>query len=157
MDLSLENIKSHNYVILPIFNRGKKMPHSLNVYWSIVDLHNCVSDVQQSEPVIHTYISTPFKIFFPHRSLHSTVLYSIYFIYAKWSEVTQTCLTLCDPMDSSLPGSFIHGIFQARVLEWVAISFSRESSQPRDWTWVSCIAGRRFTVWATREAFLFYI
>ena len=83
MDLSLENIKSHNYVILPIFNRGKKMPHSLNVYWSIVDLHNCVSDVQQSEPVIHTYISTPFKIFFPHRSLHSTVLYSIYFIYAK--------------------------------------------------------------------------
>ena len=45
-----------------------------------------------------------------------------------------------------------HGILQARVLEWVAIPFSRGSSQPRDWTWVSCIAGRFFTSWATREA-----
>ena len=50
------------------------------------------------------------------------------------SEVTQSCLTLCDPMDSSLPGSSIHGIFQARVLEWVVISFSKRSSQPRDQT-----------------------
>ena len=66
-------------------------------------------------------------------------------------EVAQSCLTLCDPMDCSLPGSSVHGIFQARVLEWVAISFSRRSSQPRDWTWVSCTVGRRFTVWATRE------
>ena len=68
------------------------------------------------------------------------------------SEVTQSCLTLCNPMDYRLPGSSIHGIFQARVLEWVAISFSRGSSWPRDWTWVFCIAGRCFTVWATREA-----
>ena len=58
---------------------------------------------------------------------------------------------LCDPMDCSLPCSSIHGIFQTRVLEWVAISFSRGSSQPRDRTWVSCNVGRRFTVWATRE------
>ena len=49
----------------------------------------------------------------------------------KWSEVAQSCPTLCDPMDSSLPGSAIHGIFQARILEWAAISFSRGSSQPR--------------------------
>ena len=63
-----------------------------------------------------------------------------------------SCIWLCDPIDCSLPGSSIHGIFLARVLEWVAISFSREFSQPRDWTWVSHIAGRRFTVWATREA-----
>ena len=54
-------------------------------------------------------------------------------------------------MDCSLPGSSVHGIFQARVLEWVAISFSRRSSWPRDWTQVSRIVGRRFTVWATRE------
>ena len=61
----------------------------------------------------------------------------------EWvSEVTQLCPTLCDPMDCSLPGSSIHGIFQARVLEWLAISFSRGSSQLRDRTWVSCIAGR---------------
>ena len=55
-------------------------------------------------------------------------------------------------MDCSLPGFFIHSIFQARVPEWVAISFSRESSQPRDQTQVSHIAGRRFTLWVTREA-----
>ena len=57
-------------------------------------------------------------------------------------------------MDSSLPGSSVHGILQARILEWVAISFSRRSSQPKDWTQVSCIAGRFFTNWATREALL---
>ena len=59
-------------------------------------------------------------------------------------EVTQSCLTLHDPMDRSLPGSAVHGIFQARVLEWCAISFSRWSSQPRDQTWVSRIAERFF-------------
>ena len=67
------------------------------------------------------------------------------------SEVTQSCPTLCEPMDCSLPGSSVHGVFQARVLEWVAISLSRASSRPRDWTWVSCTVGRCFTIWATRE------
>ena len=55
------------------------------------------------------------------------------------------------PMDCSLPGSSVHGIFQAIVLEWIAISFSRGSSQPRDQTQVSCIIDRYFTVWAIRE------
>ena len=67
------------------------------------------------------------------------------------SEVTQSCPTLCDPMDCSRPGSSVHGIFQAIVLEWIAISFSRGSSQPRDWTQVSHTVDRRFTIWATRE------
>ena len=62
------------------------------------------------------------------------------------SEVAQLCLTLWDPMDCSLPGSSVHGIFQARILEWVAIAFSRGSSRPRDWNRVSCIVGRHFTV-----------
>ena len=71
----------------------------------------------------------------------------------KWSEAKLLSrVWLCDPVDCSLPGSWIHGILQARILEWVAISFSRGSSWPRDRTWVSCIADRRFTVWATREA-----
>ena len=70
----------------------------------------------------------------------------------KWSEVTQLCLTLCDPMDCSPPGSLVHGIFQAWILEWVAIPFSRGSSRPRDRTQVSRIVSRRLTVWATREA-----
>ena len=55
-------------------------------------------------------------------------------------------------MDGSPPGSSVHGLLQARILEWVAISFSRGSSRPRDPTWVSHIAGRFFTVRATREA-----
>ena len=72
--------------------------------------------------------------------------------YCEWSP--QSCPTLCDPMDCSLPGSSLHGILQARVLEWVAISFSRGSSLLRDWTRVSCIPGRSFNLWATREASL---
>jgi len=60
--------------------------------------------------------------------------------------VTQLCLTLCDSMDCSPPGSSVHDIIQARTLEWVAIPFSRGSSQPRDRTQVSCIAGRFFTI-----------
>ena len=56
--------------------------------------------------------------------------------------VTKLCLTLCDPMDNSPPGSSVHGIFQARVLEWFAISLFRGSSQPTDQTW---IAGGFFT------------
>ena len=60
------------------------------------------------------------------------------------SVVAQSCLTLCDPMDCSLRGSSLHGIVQERVLAWVAISFSRGSSQPRDQTQVSRIAGRHF-------------
>ena len=66
------------------------------------------------------------------------------------SDVAQSCPTLWDHIDGSLPGSEIHGIFQARILEWAAISFSRGSSQLRDRTWVFCIADRRFTIWATR-------
>ena len=62
------------------------------------------------------------------------------------SEVAQTCLTLCDPVDCRPPGSPVHGISQARILEWVAISFSRGSSRPRDQTRVSLIAGRSLTL-----------
>ena len=66
--------------------------------------------------------------------------------------VAQLFLTLCDFMDCSPPGSSVHGILQARISEWVAVSFSRGTSQPRDQSQVSHIAGRFFTVWATREA-----
>ena len=69
--------------------------------------------------------------------------------------LAQSSLTLCDPMDCSSLGSFVHGILQARILEWVAIPFSRGSSQPRDWTRVSCIVDRHFTVWATNQFYKF--
>ena len=68
------------------------------------------------------------------------------------SEVTQSCSTLCNPMDCSLPGSSVHGIFQARILEWIAISFSRRSSRHRDWTQVSRVVGRHFTVLSHPES-----
>ena len=63
--------------------------------------------------------------------------------------VAQLCLTLCDPVDCSPPGFSVHGILQARILEWIAIPFSRGFTQPGDQIQVSCIAGRFFTVWAT--------
>ena len=72
----------------------------------------------------------------------------LYMFVKTCSEVrgAQLCPTLCDPMDYT-----VHGILLARILQWVAIPFSRESSQHRDWTQVSCIAGGFFTSWATRE------
>ena len=66
--------------------------------------------------------------------------------------VTQSCPTLCNHMDCSPPGSSVNGILQARILECMAMPSSRESSQPRDQTLVSRIAGRFFTVWASKEA-----
>ena len=68
------------------------------------------------------------------------------------SEVAQSCPTLCDPVGCSLPGFSVHGILQARILEWVTISFSRGSSRLGDQIQVSCIGGRGFNLWATREA-----
>ena len=70
----------------------------------------------------------------------------------KRKSVTQSCWTLCDPMDYNPPGSSVHGILQARILECVALPSSRGSSWPRDQTWVTCIEGRFLTIWATREA-----
>ena len=69
-------------------------------------------------------------------------------LFGVWKWKSLSCVrALCDPIDNT-----VHGILQARILEWVAIPFSRESLQPRDWTQVSHIAGRFFTSWATREA-----
>ena len=88
--------------------------------------------------------------------IHDIVYMQILKKWYKWWRVkvlvTQSCLTLRDPMDCSPPGSSVYGILQARILEWVAMPFSRGSSWPRNWTQVSWIAGRFFTIWATREA-----
>ena len=72
-------------------------------------------------------------------------------VYILWKLLVLSCPTLAD-MDCSLPGSSVYGILQKRILEWVAISFSRGSSWPRNWIQVSCIAGRFFTDWAMRKA-----
>ena len=70
-------------------------------------------------------------------------------LWVVWVKVAQSCPTLCEPLDSSLPGSSVHRILQARILEWIAISFSRGSSRSRDWTQVP-------SIWATREAQSFW-
>ena len=72
----------------------------------------------------------------------------------------QSCLTLCNPMNCSLPGSSVHGFLQANILEWVAVAFSRGSSQPKNQTHfscISCIAGGFFTKWATWETQNYHI
>ena len=84
-----------------------------------------------------------------------TVVFRRFWKRKSESEVAQSCPTLCDPMDCSLPGSSVHGIFQARVLEWGAIAFFGRSFWPRDWTRVSRIVGRRFTICVTRESNFF--
>ena len=97
------------------------------------------------------YCNNFFYLFSDSKAL-SPRLYHSESSEVKWSEVTQSCPTLCNPMDCSVPGSSVHGILQAKILECVAISFSTGSSQPRDRTEVSHIAVRHFTLWATREA-----
>ena len=66
--------------------------------------------------------------------------------------VTQSCPTLCEPLDCIPPGFYVHGILQARILEWIGIPFSRGSSHPRHQTQISCIIARFFTIWATRKS-----
>ena len=100
-----------------------------------------------------------------HTCCHSSSVVYFYFVMSnshalaeKWVKsclcvwVAQSCLTLCNPMDCSSLGYSVPGILQERILEWVAIPFSRGSSQLRGWTRVSHIAGRFFTIWTTREA-----
>ena len=93
------------------------------------------------------YVSTIVLLLKTHYLCCSTLIESE-------SEVAQSCLTLCDPVDCNLLGFSVHGILQARILEWIAISFSRGSSWPKDQTPVSRIGGRCFNLWATREGFL---
>ena len=82
------------------------------------------------------------------RGLNSNLFYKT--VCAVFSRLVMS--DSCDPMDCSLPGSSVHGILQAKILEWVAVSFSRGSSPPTNRTWVSCIVGRLFIDRAMREA-----
>ena len=108
--------------------------------------HNIVSPDSWSKKGYFRISTTPPSIKTPKDSLGLKGLAQISPFLSEWVKVTQSCLTLCDPMDYT-----VHGILQARILEWVAFPFSRRSSQLRDWIQVSHIAGRFFTSWATRE------
>jgi len=98
--------------------------------------------IQSSPDPFPIYIITEYWVEFP-------------VLYSESESVSHSVLTVCNSMDCSPPGSSVHGILQARILEWVATPFSRGSSQARDQTQASCIAGGFFTVWATREALLY--
>ena len=118
-------------------------------------LHSMNRSWIQRGPVIPLYCCHPEHLWEKHFNRLSwiclcSILTDIYFSQ-KWNILKLTCvcaqlwLTLCDPMDCSLPGSSVHGIFQARILQWVAISYSRGPFRPRDWTHFSCVSyiGRR--------------
>ena len=123
-------------------------PQRYSCHWFSVHeipafLRNTISSNQLISPAPSSPLPTQrssWKVTDPYCCLASSFLLN---------EVAQSCPTLCNPMDCSRTVSSVHGIYQARILEWVAISF--RSSQPRDWTQVSHIVGRRFTIWATRE------
>ena len=132
-------------VVLPGFYLFIHLKFSLEYSWFTTLL---ASGVHQSKSVRHIAISTLIFRFFssyfkielhPPRSdpVHDTVCCHCL--------VVQSCLTLCDPVDCSPPGSSVHGILQARILEWGAMPSSRGSARPTDWTHISWVAGRFFT------------
>ena len=92
-----------------------------------------------------------FLVFFNSSIIALQCCISFCYITA-WISYVLSCSVMSNSFDCSLPGSSVHGILQARTLEWVVMPSSGESSHPRDWTQVSLIAGRFFTTWATREA-----
>ena len=99
----------------------------------------------------HSYILAwriPWTIPLGRKESDTTEQISLLFSLFPSSVQSLSCVWLCDPMDCSPPCSSVHGISQARILEWVAYSFSSRSSQPRNWTRVSCIAGGFFNNWA---------
>ena len=116
-------------------NRGKEV---INEWWGRSKGHKGHTGIQW--PNMNT------KINYTQASLMVQWLRIFLPMQGKVKKVldTQSCLTLCDPMDCSQPGASVHGIFQASILEWVVMPFSRGCSWPKDWTWVSCIAGRFF-------------
>ena len=129
----------------PFKNKTKQNPRLHHTHMSLLQIElrgNVLCELSWRESVIEIFLGSTCH-FVPAPSSSPTCPLKG---KEKESEVAQSCPTLCDPMDCSLPGPSIHGIFQARVLEWVAISFSRGSSRLRDQTQVSHVAGRHFTV-----------
>ena len=106
------------------------------------EIKRCISKWLINSSITHNNIHILYLI----TDVHTDIIYGNVKVL-----VAQSCPTLCSLMDCSPQGSSVHGILQARILEWVAIPFSRGSSQPRDQTWVSCTTGRFLTIWATRE------
>ena len=114
-----------------------------SVYWK---RGNLVESPYQWELRDHAFILQPRRLWY------EKIQGWIKGLYLPGCLVAKLCLTFCDPVDWRLPGSSVHGIFQARILEWVAISSSRGSCQPRNQTCISCIGRQILYHWATWEA-----
>ena len=136
--MTINTVVEYYYIGLPWWLDGKESTWNGGVLGSIPGSGRC-----PGEWILHGLRD---------RILCSHIVFPVSSYPVSESEVAQSCPTLCDPMDCSLSGSSVHGIFQARVLEWIAISFFRESSWPRNRTWVSHMAERCFTMGAIREA-----
>ena len=113
LDLEKAGVRDQIANICQIIEKAREFQK--NVYFCLIDFTKAEVDV----------FLELFRFFYDPTDVGNLIFDSS---EVKWNEVAQLCLTLCDPMDSSLPGSTVHGIFQARILEWVAISFSRGSS-----------------------------
>ena len=132
-------------------------------YWWVLTLRIAgLSAMIISSIIIFTSISTYFiasHMWQHHNFLHEWLYMPVSSVLAHSLKqvvlVSQLCPTLCYPMDCSSPGSCVYGFLQARILEWVAFPFSNGSSWPRDRSWVSCIAGRFFTIWAGTQFHFF--
>ena len=136
-------------------------PHSSTLAWKILwteEPGGLLSMGSQSQTQLSDFTFTLYIKFFldfspykllqhtEYNSLIYTVVVGYLFYICERAKLLQKCLTLCDPMNCSPPGYSVHGVFQAGMLEWVAISFSRRSFQTRGRSWASHIAGRLFTI-----------
>ena len=119
---------------------------SHRVYFPILSTRNSPQKCQLLSQFLHLNIGRNISHIFSNILVSLRTIPGYILCYYILSEVAQSCPTLCDPMDCSLPGSSVYGIFQAIVLEQIAIFFSRGSSQPRDGTQVSRIVDRRLTI-----------
>ena len=125
------------------------MDMSLSKLWKIAkDEESVVHEVTKSRTQLSNWTITKYVCFLCH--LPATA--HRHRLCVPVCLVTQSCPTVWDPVDCNPPGSSFHGILQARILEWVAISFSRGSSWPRDRTWISLFSWQILYHWATWEA-----
>ena len=120
-------------------------PYPLPQSPKVCSLYLCLFICLTYRDIVTIFLNSIYALIYCIGVFLSDLLHSVYEVKSL------SRVRLCNPMDCSLPDASVHGIFQATVLMSIAISLSRGSSQPRDWTWFSLIAGRCFTIWATRE------
>ena len=146
----------------PTESKTDKMTIKSKIFWSVVDIVKRRKSQSTLKANVHKSYTQQGIVSRLHKEiskLNSRKKKTFFYMCEPWIKMSlkRICeslshLQLCNPKDWSLPGYSVHGILQARILEWVAMPFSRASSQPRDRIQLSRIAGGFFTTWATKEA-----